>query len=154
MLKDGDPQPPLWRGFMDGEINAVRLYCRCDARQSFRDCAPNCGSSVQFQAGLEFPPRWLHGVFRLKILEKVHQCAPSHYCFLMYTDFEVFSMLIERVPHPPPPLAEFLWIRISGGGFCGCDARLSYRGWVRNCGCSVQFQVLCLISPSLTTRDF
>ena len=58
MLKDGDPKPPLWRGFLwmgMGEMDAVRMYCRCDARLSFRDCAPNCGSSVHFQAGPEFP---------------------------------------------------------------------------------------------------
>ena len=60
MLKDGDPQPSPLAGFFmdgDGEMDAVRMYCRCDARLSFRDCAPNCGSSVHFQAGPEFPPR-------------------------------------------------------------------------------------------------
>ena len=60
MLKERVLQPPsLWRGFMNGEMDAVRMYCRCDARLGYRGLVRNYGCSVHFQFPLVDYARFL-----------------------------------------------------------------------------------------------
>ena len=64
-------------------------------------------------------------------------------------------MLKDGDPQPLPLAGFFMDGDLDPvGGFCGWDARLGYRGLVRNCGCSVQFQLLCLISPLVDYAGF
>ena len=81
-------------------------------------------------------------------------CTKSLLLKTVYRFLGLFNA--QRVGLPVPLFGErfYGWDLDLVGGFCGCDAPLSYGGYVRNCGCSVQFQVLCVISLLVDSAGF
>ena len=121
------PRPPSWRGFIESEVDALRRCCGCNARLIYRDCAPNCCSSVQFQVLCRISPLVdSTGFLDHKFWKK---CTNVHQVTTVFNYIPILRSFQCSKRGPSSLLSPLAGFFMDGdldpvGGFCGWDARL------------------------------